>query len=140
MPVSFQIYPSRGVVLARFSGHILLEDCLASAKAYSEHPDANPAQNQLIDLSGITSYEADFVKMMSTMAQLPDHLLRPGAEPMIVYISPTRLSQEITTTVLRSMSGVAGVVVRVAEDEAQALEILGLAERAVSALPAGAGT
>ena len=140
MPVTFQIFPSRGVVLARFSGHILLEDCLSSAKAYAEHPDANPMQNQLIDLSGITSYEADFVKMMSTMAQLPDHLLRPGAEPMIVYISPTQLSQEITTTVLRSMSGITGVIVRVAEDEAQALEILGLAERAVSALPAGPGT
>ena len=139
MPVTFQIYPSRSVVLARFTGHILLEDCLSSAKAYSEHPDANPMQNQLIDLSGITSYEADFVKMMSTMAQLPDHLLRQGAEPMIVYISSTKVSQEITTKVLRSMSGVAGVVVRVAEDEAQALEILGLAERSLGALPAGPG-
>lgn len=137
MPVSFQIFPSRGVVLARFTGHILLEDCLSSAKAYSEHPDASPLQHQLIDLSGITSHERDFVKMMSTMAQLPDHLLRPGAEPMIVYIAPTRLSQEIAAMVLRSMAGVAGAVVRVAEDEAQALDILGLPERAVAALHSG---
>jgi lipid A disaccharide synthetase len=135
MPVSFQIYPSRGLVLARFVGHILLEDCLTSAKAYAEHPDANPTQNQLIDLTGVTSYEHDFVRIMSTMAQLPDHLLRSGAEPMVVYIAPSRVAQEITTLVMRSMSGVMGLVVRVVETEAQALEILGVPERAVAFLP-----
>ena len=129
MPVSFHILPSRGVVLARFSGHILLEDCLASAKAYSEHPDARPTQHQLIDLGGVTSYERDFVQLMSTMAQLPDHLLQPGAEPMVVYLAPHPISQEIANTVLRSMAGIPGLVVRVAQDDAQALDILGLAER-----------
>jgi lipid A disaccharide synthetase len=134
MPVNFQIYPKRGLVLARFTGHILLEECLSSAQAYAAHPDANPMQNQLIDLSGITSHERDFVKLMSTMAQLPDHLLQKGPQPMVVYIAPTRLSQEITSTILRSMSGVPGLVVRVAEDEAQAMDILGLAERRLADL------
>lgn len=138
MPVGFHIFPARNLVLARFSGHILLADCLASAAAYARHPDANPMQNQLIDLGGITSHERDFVQLMSTMAQLPDHLLQPGCEPMVVYIAPHRLSQEIAGMVLKSMAGIAGLVVRIYEDEAQALEVLGLRERSLSALLAGA--
>lgn len=138
MPVNFSIYADRGFVLARFEGHILMADCLSSAEAYASHPAASPFQNQLIDLTGVTDYERDFVKIMSTLAQMPDHLLPPGAEPMIVYIAPHRLAQEITTMVLKSMSGIHGPVIRVVADEAHALEILGQPERALAALGSGA--
>ncbi|TXH98482.1 MAG: hypothetical protein E6Q73_11770 [Pseudorhodobacter sp.] len=138
MPVNFHIFPDRNLVLARFTGHILLADCLSSAKAYSEDPQASPQQTQLIDLSGVTSYERDLVQIMSMMARLPDHLLKPGYEPMILYIAPSRVAQEIAGMVLKSMQGIEGVIVRVLEDETQALEVLGLAERSLAALMAGA--
>ena len=138
MPVNFHILPDRNLVLARFTGHILLADCLSSAKAYSEDPQASPQQTQLIDLSGVTSYERDLVQIMSMMARLPDHLLKPGYEPMIHYIAPSRVAQEIAGMVLKSMQGIEGVIVRVLEDETQALEVLGLAERSLAALMAGA--
>lgn len=136
MPVSFHIFPDRNLVLARFYGHILLADCLASAKAYGEHPDANPRQNQLIDLGSVTSYERDLVQIMSLMARLPDHLLKPGYEPLILYIAPSRVAQEIAGLVLKSMQGIDAAVMRVFEDEAQALEVLGLPERSLAALMA----
>lgn len=134
MPVDFHIFPARNLVLARFTGHILLADCLASAQAYAAHPEANPMQNQLIDLGGVTGYERDFVKVMSTMAQLPDHLLRAGASPLVVYLAPTRLSQEITGMVLKSMAGIQGLPVSAVADEEHALEILGQPERSIEAL------
>lgn len=134
MPVNFHIFPDRNLVLARFTGHILLAECLSSAKAYSENPAASPQQNQLIDLSGVTSYERDLVQIMSLMARLPDHLLRPGFEPLIVYVAPHRAAQEIAGTVLKSMQGITGVVVRIFEEESQALEVLGQPERSLDAL------
>lgn len=139
MPVHFQIFPHRGFVLARFTGHILLEDCLSSAQAYAAHPDANPHQNQVIDLSGMTGYERDFIKMMRTMAQLPDHLLKAGAEPMIIYIASTPVAQEVLGFVIRSFDGTMPAVVRVTESEEQALEILGQPERRLADIPARAG-
>lgn len=135
MPVTFHVYRHRGFVLARFSGHILLEDCLASAQAYAQHPDANPHQNQLIDLSGMTSYERDFVKIISAMAKLPDHLLAPGAEPMIIYIAATPVAQEVVGFIIRSFDGTMPAIVRVTETEEQALEILGQAERRLADIP-----
>lgn len=134
MPVDFHILPTRNLVLARFHGHVLLQECLSSAKAYASHPDAHPAQNQLIDLSGVTGHERDFVKMMSTRAQLPDHLLQPGMEPLVVYLAPTRLSQEIATMVLKSMAGIHGLSVSAVADEQHALDILGQPESSLAAL------
>lgn len=137
MPVHFTVYPTRGFVLARFTGHILMADCLSSAKAYTEHPDYNPLQNQLIDLSGVTSHERDFVRMMSTLAAMPDHLLKPGTYPLIIYIAPTEVAKEITSFVLRSMAGLDRTPVRVVECESQALEILGQPERQLAEIDAG---
>lgn len=136
MPVNFQIFPDRNLVLARFSGHVLLADCLSSAKAYSEHPDANPLQNQLIDLSNVVSYERDLVQIMSVMARLPDHLLKPGSNPMVIYVAPHHVAQEIAGLVMKSMQGIGGLVVRMFDDEAKALEVLGQRERSFSALQA----
>ena len=138
MPVHFHIFPDRNLVLARFSGHVLLKDCLSSAKDYSEDPRAHPHQRQLIDLGGVVSYERDLVQIMSTMAQLPDHLMKPGYDPMILYIAPHPVAQEIAGLILKSMEGMEAAIVRVYEEEAQALEVLGQPERSLSALLARA--
>lgn len=138
MPVDVHILPKHGLVVARFHGHVRLEECLASAQGYAQHPDCRPGQNQLIDLSGMTSYERDLVQIMALMAKLPDHLLAPGAEPMVVYLAPSAVAQEVTTFVLKSMAGIGGVSVSAVADEEHALEVMGLPERRLADLLAKA--
>ncbi|MCF8511861.1 MAG: hypothetical protein K9G43_10465 [Rhodobacteraceae bacterium] len=134
MSVEFRILPSRNLVLAQFFGHILLADCLASAKSYAKHPLADFRQNQLIDLSAVTSYERDFVKIMAAMAQLPDHIPQRGGEPMIVYYAPSRVAQEMASLVLNALSGMPGLAFSAVANEDHAMEILGQPERSLDAL------
>lgn len=136
MPVEFHIFAQRNLVLARFTGHILTVDSLSSARAYAKHPNARPGQNQLIDLSGVVSYERNFVRLMAMMAQLPDYLLPTGANPLIVYLAPTPVSQKIANILMKSMAGITGVSASVVAHEEHALEILGQPEHSMAALMA----
>lgn len=134
MPVSFDIFPQRGLVIARFTGHVLLADCISSAKAYSEHPDFRPGQNQLVDFTGVTSYERDVVKMLEMMAKLPEHLLRPGFEPLIIHLAPHDIALQMANFTRRSTEEMDNMAFKIAATEAEALDILGQPERRLSDL------
>lgn len=134
MPVHFEIFPRRGFVIARFTGHILLADCISSAKAYSEHPDYRPGQNQLVDFSGVTSYERDVVKMLEMMAILPEHLLKPGFQPLLIYIATSKLGLELANFARRSTEYTNSMTLVIVSNEAAALDILGQTERRLSDL------
>lgn len=134
MPVNFEIFPRRGFVIARFSGHVLLADCLSSAQAYSEHPDFHPSQRQLVDFSSVTSYERDVVRMLEMMAKLPEHLVKPGFEPLVIHLAPHDLAMELANFTRRSVEGMESVNFRIVTSEAEALDILGQRERRLSDL------
>lgn len=134
MSVSFRIFPDRGLVFVRYQGFAKLEDTLAAFAEYACHPDCAPGQKQLVDLSGITGFDRDFPKLMEVQARKADVFAANGVETLMVYYAPTKLTKEIARLVLRSWEPFDSIVALIQEDEAQALELLGLSERSFEAI------
>jgi len=129
MSVSFRIFPDRGLVFVRYSGILQLEDTMKAFADYARHPDCHPGQKQLVDLSGVTEYEQDFVKLMEIQAQKSDVFGDEGTETLMVYVAPSKLGKQLAQLALRSWEPFDSVVALVQEDEAHALELLGQPER-----------
>lgn len=134
MPVSFRIFPERGLVLVRYAGFARLQETLEAFGRYAAHPDCRPGQKQLVDLSGVTGFEPDFAKLMEIQAHKADVFAAEGVETLMVYLAPDKASKEIAQLALRSWEPFDFVIALVQEDEAQALELLGQPERSLDEL------
>lgn len=134
MSVSFRIFPNRGLVFVRYAGFARLDDTLAAFAEYARHPDCRPGQKQLVDLSGITGYEADFTKLMEIQAKKADVFAAEGVETLMVYFAPGQKLRDLAQLVMRSWEPFDSVVALIQDDEAQALELLGQPERSFDAL------
>lgn len=137
MSISFQILHDRGVVLAKLTGRVLMQDCLSAAAAYARHPEARPTQPLLIDLSAVTGHETDYVKILQAMARLPDYLWHRGTERLVVCLAPHAQSRQISAAAARAILEIPEGIARIAQTEADALEILGLPERRLCDLSQG---
>ena len=134
MSVSFRIFPDRGLVFIRYSGVLRLEDTMKAFADYARHPDCHPGQKQLVDLSGVTGFEQDFVKLMEVQAQKSEVFGNEGAETLMVYVAPHPLGKKLARLVLRSWEPFDSVVALVQEDETHALELLGQPEQQLDEL------
>jgi len=139
MSVGFTFLPRRGLVYVRYEVYVHHDDTVAGLGAYSRHPDRAPGQKQLIDLAAVTGYDADYTRLLQIQAQKADLFLGQGVQPVMVSFAPTRIAREMAAVVRRSWDGLDGIVMRTAETEAEALEILGQPERSLTELLAGAG-
>jgi hypothetical protein len=137
MSISFQIIRDRGVVLARLSGQVRIEECVDAAAAYARHPETRPTQPVLIDLTAVTGYETDYVKILQAMARLPEYLWHRGTERLLVCLAPHALSRQISAAAARAILEIPEGIARIAQTEADALEILGLPERRLCDLSQG---
>ena len=124
MSISFQILHDRGVVLARFTGRVMMQDCLSAAAAYARHSEARPTQPLLIDLSEITGYETDYVQILQAMARLPDYLWHKGAERLVVCLAPHALSRQISAAVARAILELPEGIARIARPRLTRLKFL----------------
>lgn len=136
MAIDVRILPSRGLVVVRYSGTILIADTMVAFAAYMRHPDYAPGQKQLIDLTHVTAFEQDYVKVMQMQAKKAEAYLGNGAHVLMVYLAPANDTLGLAQLVARSWDGLDGVTCLLQQDEAAALDLLGISERSVSALMA----
>jgi hypothetical protein len=125
MPASFRIYPERDLVHVRYTGHARVDEGHAAFGAYLKHPDYRPGQKQLVDLSGITGFEADFAELIALQARKAEAFLTDGPPTMIVYFATTPEALRMCQMILRSWEGISSVIARVLESEEDALAVLG---------------
>ena len=137
MPGTFRIFPDHGLVYVRYDGHILHDDTVALMSRYNQDPLARPGYKQLVDLSRVTSFEQDFPRLMRIQAEKLDIILRGVPQTLMVYLAPTKMSQDMARFVVRSWNGLSGLVISVQTTEEQALSILGLPEPSIEALFSG---
>ncbi|MGV6849213.1 MAG: hypothetical protein ACWA5A_12630 [Marinibacterium sp.] len=129
MPVSFRIFPGRGLVYVRYAGHTYLDESFAAIADYMRHPDFRPGQKQLVDLAAVTGYERDFARLLELQAGKADLFGGSGLETLIVYYAPTPQSRDLARLVMRSWEPFDHVIARIQETEADALALLGEPER-----------
>jgi hypothetical protein len=134
MPVEFKILPERGLVVVRYSGHAAVEDTLTATKAYISHPEYSAGQKQLVDMSGITSFERNHVQFMKMQAEKAERLANSGLQSLVVYFAPTAVGQDLSAMFIRSWRDVDAVVPLVQHSEADALALLGQQEETLDIL------
>lgn len=126
MPVHFTLHARYGIAHIHFSGHVTAEEILASAAELAATPGVHPDLHQIIDFSDVASFERDYVRLLSMLAQLPDHLVHRGHEPMFIYVCPTQVGLNMADFVIRSMEGMeGGPILRVTRSMPEALHLLG---------------
>lgn len=134
MPVTYCILPSRNLVVVRFSGHALVSDSYEALAAFARDPDFRPGLNQIIDLTGVTGFDPDYLALIRVQAAKASVFEVTGPETLNVYIAPTDVAGRLVTLILRSWNGIPGIRHSVAGSEDEALDILGLTERSVAEL------
>lgn len=135
MPVSFRILPHRALVLVTYTGMAGLQETIERTAECASHPDFRPTHRHLVDVSRITGYERDFPGFFAMQAKVMESYPPPlGHDQMFLFLAPTRAGQEMAQMVRRSWDGLDAIIVRIVEDEAQALALLGLRESCLADL------
>lgn len=134
MPISFQVLKSRALVFVQYQGIAGIDEAMKAFADYAKHPDCQPGQKQLVDLSKVKGVEKDFIKLMELQAQKADVFMKGSAETLIVYFAPTVEGRTIAEMILRSWEPFNNVVPIVIDDEAESLAILGQKETSFSEL------
>jgi len=136
MPVTYRILPNRGLVYVRFTGHARVEDSFAALARFATDPAFRPELAQLIDLSGVTGFESDYMELFRLHAAKAGVFTPPrgGGNTLTVYIAPGEVHLRLAREVQKSFDGLPGLIHRLTRSEAQALEVLGLPERSVAEL------
>ena len=125
MAIQFKIYPRLGLVYVQYSGNVRMEETVQAFADYAAHLDFRYGQKHLVDLSQVTSYEKDYVRVMSLQADKAAVLMQEPVQTMIVYLAPTRTSYEIARLAANAWDEVPTIVACVQESEAEALSVLG---------------
>lgn len=135
MPLTYQIMPEINLVYVRYWGVCALADTDRVFAEYAADPQFRPDQKHLIDLKGVVEYERTFSEMAKLQARKADTLMKSKRPTIMVYYAPTRLSQTIARNVLKSWDGLGAVVGRIARDEREALDMLGIGSESFADLP-----
>ncbi len=138
MPCHYRIFPRRGLVIVHYSGVATAADGAEAFGAYMQDPEFAPGQKQYVDLSAVTSFEMSFGPLLELQARKAGAFLGHGAQTLLAYYAPTRISFDMARIVQRSWEGISSVVPRVFQDEAEALSFLGQPEQSIPDLMARA--
>ncbi|MCW1933526.1 hypothetical protein [Pararhodobacter zhoushanensis] len=140
MSATYRILPDRALVYVRYEGFVTLDESVAVIGEYIHDPQRRPGQMQLVDLSAVTGFEFDFVRLMALQAQKAA-IFRPadGIQTLLVYYAPHDEGYEMAKLVLRSWQGVPSVMATIQRHESDALDILGQPERRMDELLSAAG-
>lgn len=140
MSATYRILPDRALVYVRYEGFVTLDESVAVIGDYINDPQRRPGQMQLVDLSAVTGFEFDFVRLMALQAQKAA-IFRPadGIQTLLVYFAPHDEGYEMAKLVLRSWQGVPSVMATIQRHESDALDILGQPERRMDELLSAAG-
>lgn len=136
MPVDFVILPRRNLVLFRYHGEVTMQEVTDIVAEATSHPSHCDGMSQLCDLSRVTGIEKDFAALMKMQAKLTENFAVQQSDRLVVFYAPTPLARSIAQMAKRSWDGLNAVVVLMHEDEAEALALLGVAEKRLSDLQA----
>ncbi len=128
MPVTYQIFPERGLVYVRYEGFAKLDESFEVFGAYMQDPLFRPGQKQLVDLSRVTGLERDYPRMFALQAKKVEAFMQSNVQTLMVYYAPDDVNYELARTILRSWEPSGMVVATAQRSEAETLNILGQPE------------
>ncbi len=70
MPARYSVHPEINVVFIRYEGTVETEEVVDAYKAYCESAQYDAAYNHLIDMSGATTLNIDFARMIFLVSRI----------------------------------------------------------------------
>ncbi|MFN3293352.1 MAG: hypothetical protein ACK4S2_06765 [Gemmobacter sp.] len=134
MSVTFRLLAPRNLILFRYSGQTRLHEPSEAVQASTRAPGYRPGMRHLVDLTHVTGVDRDWPALLRQQAQIAAALMPGGPEQLVLFLAPTRPGQVLAQMARRSWEGLDSIAIRVIEDEAEALALLGVPERSVAAL------
>ncbi|WP_273282254.1 hypothetical protein [Pseudooceanicola atlanticus] len=135
MPLTYTILPGIGLVYVRYWGVLNVQETTETFARFSRDPLFRPDLKHLIDMKDVVEYERSFLDLMKLQANVADTILKAPTPVHLVYYAPTRMSLSLARTILKSWDGLGSVIGRIAQDEEQALVMLGLGHQRFADLP-----
>lgn len=126
MPLKYTIHQAVNLVYVQCWGNVTLAESMESLGQYSGDPAFRPEQRQLIDLKDVTQYERSYPEMMKLQARQVDIVSLSRMPTMLVYHAPTPMCVAMARMALKSWDGLSTIVGRIAQNEAEALSMLGI--------------
>lgn len=103
-----------------------MAETMRAIEACATHPDFRPHFHHLVDFRAIEGIDADYAAFLALQANAIDLLLSVDHTPFVIYLATGPLSQRAARMAMKSWEGVSAIVVIMLEDEAAALELLGI--------------
>ena len=138
MPISYSILSDRDLAVVVYEGDITAAERAEVIADVIRHRSFRPDQMHLIDLSGVTGWEAELAHSVKPGEVLRDYMRQQDRQTLCVYYAPTDTARDLAAILAKAWDGVPGVVPLVLDDEAEALAILGQTEMRVAELPRAA--
>lgn len=135
MAVSYEIIPEIGIVYVRYWGVAEFHDTIETFARFAQDPQFSPHLKHLVDLAGVVEYDRNYPELMKLQAGKVDTLSMGAGPSYLIYYAPTRISQSMARMILKSWDGLSSIVGRMATDEGEALEMLGVPQRSFADLP-----
>jgi hypothetical protein len=131
MPVTFRILPDHALVLVSYEGVTTMRESFSCFEAYLAHPDHDPNQRHLIDLSRLDDMRMDYPTMFLFQARKAEIFMAAERPVTMVYLAPNDSTLRLARRLQRSWDGLDGAIARIAIDWPGAMDILGLQRTAL---------
>ena len=126
MLVSFQILSDISLVHVKYRGFADFASTLAAAQACTEDPAFTPELPHFFDLGDVTGFEQDFAGFFAMQAQLAAVYPPKETDHLGVFYAPVGPAREMAELARKSWDGVPHMVLRILDDNDQAIAVLGL--------------
>jgi hypothetical protein len=126
MPINITIIEDKNLAHVRFEGHATATESSEAFEAYLKHPQSRPDQHNIVDLSRVTDFDPEYLKISEFHAQMDAGVALVRATPIYVHIANTPVSRRMAQLTVNALAVSPNIIVRVVDSEERALEVLGL--------------
>ena len=134
MPLTYTILTDLNLVYVRYQGVCTVWESQANFDRYQKDPKAHPDQRHLVDLSRLVEFHRPPVELMKHQTQKLDIFMKARQPILAVYFAPNRMTQSMARASLKSWEGLSCLIGMIAQEEKQALEMLGLTASSIDDL------
>ncbi|WP_049834560.1 hypothetical protein [Octadecabacter temperatus] len=125
MPVEFEIFTDPTLVYIRYHGHVKTAEIMEALTQFAPRGAALAGQTHFFDFSKITSYEVDYPLFFKFMAKLLDIYPPEVGQQLNVFYAPPGPPEEMAEMARNPWEGSSKILIRTAQTQEQAFDILG---------------
>ncbi|WP_093994906.1 hypothetical protein [Octadecabacter ascidiaceicola] len=125
LPVDYEIFADPTLVYIRYYGHVKTAEIMDALTRFASSYAHLAGQTHFFDFSKITSYEVDYPLFFKFMAKLTDIYPAEVGQQLNVFFAPPGPPAEMAEMARNPWEGSDKILIRTAQTQEQAFEILG---------------